>query len=75
MTVLRESPWYEEILQQGVQQGRRESLVRLLQLRFGEIPAEVQASLQELTLERLQDLMATALAVNSLEKFSQPKPG
>lgn len=79
MTVLRESPWYQEILQQGVQQGiqqgiqqgRRESLLRLLELRFGEIPSEIQTSLQESTREKLEDLMATALAVNSLDEFSQ----
>lgn len=79
MTVLRESPWYQEILQQGVQQGiqqgRRESLLRLLELRFGEIPSEIQTSLQESTREKLEDLMATALAVNSLDEFSQHLSG
>ena len=102
MVVLRESPWYQEAVQQGieqgvqqgieqgvqqgieqgvqqgieqgVQQGRRESLLRLLQLRFGEIPPEIEAALQGLSLEELENLLAEALAANSLEEFGQHLP-
>ena len=78
MVVLRESPWYQEAVQQGieqgVQQGRRESLLRLLQLRFGEIPPEIEAVLKGLDLEALENLLAVALAANSLEEFSQQLP-
>ncbi|MCC5600178.1 DUF4351 domain-containing protein [Nostoc favosum] len=38
MAVLRESPWYQEIEQRGIQQGARRQLIRVLQQRFGEIP-------------------------------------
>ncbi|WP_293102446.1 DUF4351 domain-containing protein [Moorena sp. SIO3I6] len=78
MTVLRESPWYQEILQEGVargiQQERRGSLERILKLRFSEIPSEISVSIQSLTLEQLEELMATALTVNSLDEFSQNLP-
>ncbi|NET80609.1 MAG: DUF4351 domain-containing protein [Moorea sp. SIO1F2] len=86
MTVLRESPWYQEILQEGVAQGieqgieqgiqqeRRGSLERILKLRFSEIPSEISVSIQSLTLEQLEELMATALTVNSLDEFSQNLP-
>jgi|GEM_PF-5363729 len=38
MAMLRESPWYQEIEQKGIQEGARRQLMRVLQLRFGEIP-------------------------------------
>ena len=86
MTVLRESPWYQEILQEGVAQGiqegieqgiqqeRRGSLERILKLRFSEIPSEISIRIQALTLEQLEELMATALTVNSLDEFTQHLP-
>ncbi|WP_287359711.1 DUF4351 domain-containing protein [Moorena sp. SIO3B2] len=86
MTVLRESPWYQEILQeglaqgieqgieQGIQQERRGSLERILKLRFSEIPSEISVKIQALTLEQLEELMATALTVNSLDEFTQHLP-
>ncbi|NEO03575.1 MAG: Rpn family recombination-promoting nuclease/putative transposase, partial [Moorea sp. SIO3I7] len=90
MTVLRESPWYQEILQEGVAQGieqgleqgleqgiqqeRRGSLERILKLRFSEIPVEISVRIQALNLEQLEELMATALTVNSLDEFSQHLP-
>ncbi|NET64917.1 MAG: Rpn family recombination-promoting nuclease/putative transposase [Moorea sp. SIO1G6] len=94
MTVLRESPWYQEILQeglaqgieqgiqqgieqgieQGIQQERRGSLERILKLRFSEIPVEISVRIQALTLEQLEELMATALTVNSLDEFTQHLP-
>ncbi|NEO96239.1 MAG: Rpn family recombination-promoting nuclease/putative transposase [Moorea sp. SIO3G5] len=86
MTVLRESPWYQEILQEGVAQGieqgieqgiqqeRRGSLERILKLRFSEIPSEISIRIQALTLEQLEELIATALTVNSLDEFTQHLP-
>ncbi|XPT19076.1 DUF4351 domain-containing protein [Anabaena sp. FACHB-709] len=65
MAVLRESPWYQEILaegekrglQQGLQQGMQRQLIRLLERRFGEIPQELTARLEGETVERLENLM------------------
>ncbi len=73
MAVLRESPWYQEIFTQGeergLQQGVRRQLIRVLQRRFGEIPQEVKARLEGESVEQLESLMDSAIAVSSLEEF------
>jgi len=73
MAVLRESPWYQEIeqrgIQQGVQQGARQQLIRVLRRRFGEIPHEVEVRLEGESVEELENLMDSAIAVSSLEEF------
>lgn len=73
MAVLRESPWYAEIIQSGVQQGLQQGalrqLMRVLQLRFGEIPQAVEARLENESVEQLEILMDSAIAVSSLDEF------
>jgi predicted transposase YdaD len=61
MTVLRESPWYQEIRQEGRQEGeqtgvlREQSLIlRQLTLRIGEVSAEIRAQVQALSLTQLE---------------------
>ncbi|WP_287251181.1 MULTISPECIES: DUF4351 domain-containing protein [unclassified Moorena] len=51
-----------------MEQERRGSLERILKLRFSEIPVEISVRIQALTLEQLEELMATALTVNSLDE-------
>ncbi len=52
MTVLRESPWYEEILkerlQQGEQQGESVLVLRQLTKRFGEIKFSMREKIKKL---------------------------
>ncbi|NEN97798.1 MAG: Rpn family recombination-promoting nuclease/putative transposase [Moorea sp. SIO3I7] len=74
MTVLRESPWYQEILQEGIQQERRRSLERILNLRFGDITLDISRKMPALTLPQLDELIAIALTVNSLDEFTQQLP-
>lgn len=66
MAVLRESPWYQEILtegeERGLQQGVRRQLIRVLRRRFGEIPREVELRLEGESVEQLESLMDSALA-------------
>lgn len=81
MAVLRESPWYQQILkegeeqgiqqgvQQGVQQGARRQLIRALKGRFGEIPTNVEVRLERQSTEQLENLMDSALAVSSIDEF------
>lgn len=80
MAVLRESPWYQEILaegeQRGLQQGVRQQLIRVLRRRFGEIPQELETKLEGKSVEELENLMDSALAeltggiaVSSLDEF------
>jgi predicted transposase YdaD len=79
MAVLRESPWYQEILaegekiglHQGIQQGMQRQLIRLLQRRFGEIPQELVTRLEGESVEKLESLMDNAIAINSLDEFLQ----
>jgi len=40
-----------------------------LQQRFGEIPREVEIRLEGESVEKLESLMDSAIAVNSLEEF------
>jgi predicted transposase YdaD len=62
MTVLRESPWYQEILQEGwqsaKQEGRQEGeqslILRLLTRRIGDISPDVQTQIQALSLDQLE---------------------
>jgi predicted transposase YdaD len=85
MAVLRESPWYTEIrqegwqigLEKGLEQGlklgerrnMRESILRVLQHRFGPVPADFEQQLQELDLPELRGLLDAALDVDSLAEF------
>ncbi|MCC5643511.1 Rpn family recombination-promoting nuclease/putative transposase [Nostoc sp. CHAB 5824] len=69
MAVLRESPWYQEIEQRGIQQGALRQLIRVLQQRFGEIPHEVEVRLEGESVEQLENLMDSAIAVSSLDEF------
>ncbi|AVH65626.1 hypothetical protein CDG77_23405 [Nostoc sp. 'Peltigera membranacea cyanobiont' 213] len=71
MAVLRESPWYHEIEQKGIQEGARRQLIRVLEQRFGEISHEVEVRLEGKNVEQLEILMDSAIAVNSLDEFVQ----
>ncbi|MEH2084679.1 MAG: Rpn family recombination-promoting nuclease/putative transposase [Nostoc sp.] len=73
MAVLRESPWYQEIEQRGIQQGLHlgtlQQLIRVLEQRFGEISHEAEIRLEGKNVEQLETLMDSAIAVSSLEEF------
>lgn len=53
----------------AAQQGAQRLLLRLLQRRFGRVPSEVQASLQAMSVEQLEELVEVALGVESLDEF------
>ncbi len=69
MAILRESPWYEEILTEGEKSGAKRQLVRVLQRRFGEISQDVQTLFEGKSVEQLDSLMDAAITVASLEEF------
>jgi predicted transposase YdaD len=64
MTVLRESPWYQEIRQEGRQEGEQSGalkegqslILRLLARRIGEVSPERQSQVQALSLTQLEVL-------------------
>jgi predicted transposase YdaD len=85
MAVLRESPWYNQILEEGLQQGlerglqqgvldgRRQDIVHLLRVRFDPTGARLAAIAKQLAAiedtEQLQDLLVEAMRTVSPEAF------
>ncbi len=85
MAVLRESPWYNEILEeglregmekgleegleQGLREGAERQLLRVLNHRFGSVPPDVEAALHSCDVEQLEALLDEALVSDSLESF------
>jgi predicted transposase YdaD len=60
MAVLRESPWYQEILRKGREEGRQEGrislVLKLLNRRVGTLSPEITVQVQALSLEQLEAL-------------------
>jgi predicted transposase YdaD len=56
MTVLRESPWYQEIRKEGEQTGEVRLVLRLLTRRLGPLLTSVEAQVQALALPQLEAL-------------------
>lgn len=60
MTVLRESPWYNEILKEGEKRGelRGEAnlVIRQLSKRFGNIDTEIASQIRQLSSPQLETL-------------------
>jgi len=76
MAVLQQSPWYQEILNQGVQQGREEGLLSAialgLELKFGETALELMPAVSQIkNVERLTELKDAIKTVNSLAEFQR----
>ena len=78
MTVLRESPWYQEILQQGMQQGEQQgerkdrlsSIELCLEVKFGNEGLKFMPKISEISdLETLKTIQRSILTVASLEEL------
>jgi predicted transposase YdaD len=67
MAVLRESPWYQEILQQGLQQGESALILRQLTHSFGELPESLRFRIEQLPTEQLERLGEALLGFQRLE--------
>jgi predicted transposase YdaD len=75
MTILRESPWYQTILQeglakgeqQGIQQGEFELVNRLIKKRFGEVSENTKFKIKNLSIEQLELLGESLFDFNSLD--------
>ena len=74
MMVFRESPLGQDILQTGKQEEAQRMLLRLLQYRFGQVPESVEATLQGLKTDELEELGEALFRVNSLEEFTSSVP-
>ena len=83
MTVLRESPWYNEILQEGLQKGHQEGLqkgrqegelllvLRLLTRRFGLLSEQRTEQIRQLSVPQLEDLGEALLDFESMTDLEQ----
>ncbi len=56
---------YERGKEEGKQEGEQATLLRLLQKRVGDLPAEVREQIQSLSLEQLETLSVDALGADS----------
>ncbi|MCG9890635.1 MAG: DUF4351 domain-containing protein, partial [Thermosynechococcaceae cyanobacterium MS004] len=74
VTVLRESPWYLEIRQEGEQtgvlKGERSLVLRLLARRVGTLPTAVEAQVQALALPQLEALGEALLDFTGLDDLT-----
>ena len=79
MTVLRESPWYNEILQEGLQKGHQEGrqegelllVLRLLTRRFGLLSEQRTEQIRQLSVPQLEDLGEALLDFESMTDLEQ----
>jgi predicted transposase YdaD len=80
MAVLRESPWYQEILREGEARGEARGEVRgiqtgletSLEIKFGNSGLELMPIIYEITdLQRLKAIQQAIKTVNSIDEFRQ----
>jgi len=74
MAVLRESPWYQEIEQRGIERGRRENFVSniatILELKFGSEGLELMPQITQVSnLERLQEILRSIVVANTIAEL------
>jgi hypothetical protein len=56
----------------GALQNRRDDIKEVLKIRFGEIPLEIEAALNQISdLSVLKEKLKIAVTVNSIEEFQQ----
>jgi predicted transposase YdaD len=67
---MKESPIYQEILEEGAVQQSRDYIVDVLSVRFGEVPPEIAGELAEVAdLETLRHLLRLAVRCESIADF------
>jgi len=75
MAVLRESPWYQQILQEGLQQGEQigeqqgeaKLVLRLINRRFGQLDRTLEEKIRSLSVEQLETLAEELLDFSTVE--------
>jgi predicted transposase YdaD len=74
MAVLEQSPWYQQILRQGMQLQAQQQITRVLQIRFGEVSTPIETRLSGLSIEQLNTLLELAVTATSPEQFMSALP-
>ncbi|MDJ0707406.1 MAG: Rpn family recombination-promoting nuclease/putative transposase [Leptolyngbyaceae cyanobacterium MO_188.B28] len=72
--IMQESVIYQDILQEGRQEGRQEEgrsfVLRLLTRKFGEVPPDLGAQIERLSLAQLEELGEALLDFSTLQELS-----
>lgn len=76
MTVLHESPWYQEILREGEIRGRREQMLSniemTLEMKFGSDSLQLMSQISSISnLESLTAILRSVIAANTIEELQQ----
>lgn len=69
MAVLSESPWYQQILNEGRQEEAVAMITRQLNRRFGSLSPELQERLRGLTLAKLEELSEVLLDFSAIAQL------
>jgi predicted transposase YdaD len=90
MTILRESPWYQQILKEGLETGEKQGLQqglqqeslklvwKLIDRRFGTLSSDFSLKINQLSITQLEELAAELLdltEINQLENWLQQNQG
>ncbi len=79
MVAIEETPLYKEIMQTGLEQGRRQEsqqmLQRIIALRFGAVPADIPPRLAGRTADELEALVEAVLNAETLDVLRQHLEG
>ncbi len=71
MAVLRESPWYQEILKEGLQEGENlgqaNFAIRQLSKRFGQLETDICLKIRGLSASQIEDLADNIFDFTSIE--------
>ncbi|MEH2300403.1 MAG: Rpn family recombination-promoting nuclease/putative transposase [Nostoc sp.] len=76
MTVLRESPWYQEILREGEARGELRGILSSieinLELKFGDNGLQLMPQINQINdLERLKTILRNVVTTNNIEELQQ----
>ncbi|BAY79827.1 hypothetical protein NIES25_63150 (plasmid) [Nostoc linckia NIES-25] len=74
MAVLRESPWYQEIEQRGVERGRRDEILSNIEMsleaKFGSDGLELMPQITQISdLEDLKQILRSIVVANNIEEL------
>lgn len=72
MSMLQESPWYQQIEQQGAIRTKLVDIQTSLEIKFGNPGLELMAQISQISdLEKLTEIFRATLTANTLEELKQ----